>query len=428
MLNFAIVIISPGLYINTMIERSLSSIAFSKEFGRQMRFIAGPRQTGKTTLAKAFLKSSGCERLYYNWDERSIRDAYIKDNHFFSSDIFNTEIKGEKRVLCMDEIHKYRGWKNILKDFFDSYGNENIFIVTGSAKLDLFKKSGDSLAGRYFQFRLNPLHLRESIGLSKPIEPPNAALDMVHRSLDSYDYHEKAFESLFTFSGYPEPFLSQSARFFNKWRHDYVDRIIREDFRDISQIHDIEKIAVMMQLLPERIGSPLSINNLTGDLACSFQTVSHYLQLMELGYLVFRIRPYSKKISRGITKETKAYFYDWTRPSTDGSRFENFVAMQWKILTDLWTDWGIGDFELRYIRTRDAKETDFLILRDNKPYLLSEAKLQAGPIEQHHLKHRDLIMPEAPFVQIVAQKGVAEKKERNAWQISASRFFAFGKV
>jgi hypothetical protein len=102
--------------------------------------------------------------------------------------------------------------------------------------------------------------------------------------------------------------------------------------------------------------------------------------------------------------------------------------MQWKILTDLWTDWGIGDFELRYIRTRDAKETDFLILRDNKPYLLSEAKLQAGPIEQHHLKHRDLIMPEAPFVQIVAQKGVAEKKERNAWQISASRFFAFGKV
>ncbi len=393
-----------------------------------MRFIAGPRQTGKTTLAKAFLKSSGCERLYYNWDERSVRDAYIKDNHFFSPDILNTEIKGEKHVLCMDEIHKYRGWKNILKDFFDSYGNENIFIVTGSAKLDLFKKSGDSLAGRYFLFRLNPLHLRESIGLSKPIEPPKAPLDLVNRALDSYEYHEKAFESLFAYSGYPEPFLAQSARFFNKWRHDYVDRIIREDFRDISQIHDIEKIAVLMQLLPERIGSPLSINNLTGDLGCSFQTVSQYLQLMELGCLVFRIRPYSKKISRGLTKETKVYFYDWTRPSTDGSRFENFVAMQWKILTDLWTDWGIGDFELRYIRTRDAKETDFLILRDNKPYLLSEAKLAAGPVERHHLKHRDLIMPEAPFVQIVAQKGVAEKKDRNAWQISASRFFAFGKI
>jgi uncharacterized protein len=411
-----------------MIERSLSLIAFSKEFGRQMRFISGPRQTGKTTLAKTFLKTIGCERLYYNWDERNIRDVYIEDNHFFSSDIFNTEIKGGKRYVCMDEIHKYRGWKNILKDFFDSYGDDNVFIVTGSAKLDLFNKSGDSLAGRYFLFRLNPLCLRECIGFSKPVEPPDAALDLVRRSLDSYDYHAKEFESLLACSGYPEPFIAQSTRFFNKWRQGYVDRIIREDFRDISQLHDIEKIAVLMRLLPERIGSPLSINNLTKDLQCSFQTVSHYLQLMELGCLLFRIKPYSKKISRGLSKETKAYFFDWTRPSTDGSRFENFVAMQWKILIDLWTDWGIGDFELRYIRTRDAKETDFLILRDNKPYLLSEAKLTAGPIEQHHLKHRELIMPDAPYVQIVAQEGVADKKERNAFQISASRFFSFGKI
>jgi hypothetical protein len=410
-----------------MIKRSVSALAFSEEFGRQMRFIAGPRQTGKTTLAKTFLKKNSCEKLYYNWDERNVRNAYIKDSHFFSSDILNTPIAEGKHVVCMDEIHKYRGWKNVLKDFFDTFGSENLIIVTGSAKLDLFNKSGDSLAGRYFLFRLNPLHLRECIGLSKPLEPPRTSLELVLQSLDSYDYHAPECKSLLAFSGFPEPFIAQSQRFFNKWRRDYADRIIREDFRDISQMHDIEKIAFLMQALPERVGSPLSINNLTGDLQCSFQTVSNYLQLMELGCLIFRIKPYSNKIARSLSKETKAYFYDWTRPSTEGTRFENFVAMQWKILLDMWTDWGVGEFELRYIRTRDAKETDFLVLRDNKPYILSEAKLSAGSIDFHHLKHRDFIMPGAPFVQILAQDGVAEKKENNVFQISASRFFAFGK-
>jgi uncharacterized protein len=410
-----------------MIERLLSSIAFSGEFGRQMRFIAGPRQTGKTTVAKTFLKKQGCERLHYNWDERDIRNRYLKNPHFFASDILNTQTESKQHILCMDEIHKYRGWKNILKDFFDTYGDDNLFIVTGSARLDLFRKSGDSLAGRYFMFRLNPLHLRECIGLSKPVELPESSSELITRALDSYEYHQQELESLLAYSGYPEPYTMQSSRFFNKWRNDYVDRIIHEDFRDISQVHDLEKIATLMEVLTERIGSPLSINNLTGDLQCSFQTVSRYLQLMELGYLLFRVKPYSKKITRAINKETKAYFFDWTRSSTEGSRFENFVAMQWKILTDMWMDSGVGAFELRYIRTRDAKETDFLLLRDTKPYLLCEVKLSAGSIERHHLNHRDMILPEMPFVQIVAQEGVAEKKEQNAWQVSASRFFAIGK-
>jgi predicted AAA+ superfamily ATPase len=138
-----------------------------------MRFVTGPRQTGKTTIAKQFLKKCGCETLYYNWDNRKIRDSYLRDNHFFSNDIYNTKSLCEKRWLCMDEIHKYPDWKNVLKDFFDSFCDENGFIITGSARLDLFHKSGDSLAGRYFLFHLNPLTLREGIGVKKDLEPPN---------------------------------------------------------------------------------------------------------------------------------------------------------------------------------------------------------------------------------------------------------------
>ena len=128
------------------ILRHIASFAFSSEFGRQMRFIAGPRQTGKTTLSKKFLASILAESLYYNWDNRQVRDAYIKNNHFFSADIYNVPCPQEgKRWLCMDEIHKYQGWKNILKDFFDTFFEEIQFIITGSARLDMMQKAAIAL-------------------------------------------------------------------------------------------------------------------------------------------------------------------------------------------------------------------------------------------------------------------------------------------
>lgn len=407
-----------------MIHRHISSIAFSPEFRRQMRFIAGPRQTGKTTLAKEFLEQQRCADLYYNWDNRKIRERYADDNHFFLQDVYNVTSASGKRWICFDEIHKHPKWKNVLKDFFDAFGEELGIIVTGSARLDFFRRSGDSLAGRYFLFHVHPLSLSEVVGKKDARLLPEKALDYVTAKLDTAEYFEDELAALLEYSGFPEPFLAASSRFHTRWQIDYVDRVIREDLRDLSRVRELENISLTMKLLPGRICSPLSINALAEDLKTSHATMAGYLQLMELGYLIFRVRPYEKKMARSLTKETKAYFYDWTRAADPAGCFENFVAVELRSLTDLWTDGGYGPFELRYIRTKDGKETDFLILKKDKPWLLLEVKSSRSGIEFHHLKNREIFGADVPFVQIVRQDKVAEKIQPMVFQMSASRFFA----
>ncbi len=405
------------------LKRHIEHIAFSPEFGRQMRFIAGPRQSGKTTMARNFLAKAGCKTLYYNWDNRKTREAYIRDNHFFLSDIYNVPAgKDGKRWICLDEIHKYPDWKNILKDFFDTFQEEINFIVTGSARLDMMRKSGDSLTGRYFNFRLNPVTLRELCGSHMELPPQNPE-ELIRRKLDTPIYHQKEFLDMLNFSGFPEPLLKASNRFHRRWQSAYVDTMIREDLRELTQIKNLEKTAALLTLLPERISSPLSINAIARDIGSSFATTANYLAALELGYLIFRIDPYYRKIARSIKKEKKAYFYDWTRNNNKGARFENYVAMELKTLIEMWEDSGEGNFKLFFIRDRDGKETDFLVTREDEPWLLAEAKVSRSEIAYHHKKHRT-VLGNIPFIQIVLEENVAEKLQPGIFQMSASRLFA----
>ena len=405
-----------------LISRHLQRIAFHSDYGRQMRFIAGPRQSGKTTIARHFLLTSQSEPLYYNWDNRKVRDAYIKDNHFFVSDVYDiAPATSGKRWLCMDEIHKFPGWKNILKDFFDSFGDELTFIVTGSARLDMMRKSGDSLTGRYFIFRLNPVTLSESTGAGF-VAPPDDSADLVREKLDTPQYNQDEMLNLLRFSGFPEPLISGSKRFHPRWRYAYLDPLVREEIREISRIKNLEKTAMLMQLLPSRIASPLSINAVAKDLHVSFQTAANYLSALELGYLIFRIPPYQKKIARSLKKEKKVYFYDWTRVDDAAGRFENYIGVELKSRLDLWEDAGFGTFKLNYIRNRDGRETDFLVVRNDHPWLLIEVKLSPSPIDYHHLKNQKAL-GDIPFVQLVRETGVAEKRTGGIYQMSASRFF-----
>ncbi len=405
------------------LKRHLGNIAFSPDFGRQMRFIAGPRQSGKTTMARHFLEKVHCQELYYNWDNRKIRDNYVKNNHFFMSDIYNAPAGQDgKRWICLDEIHKYPAWKNILKDFFDSCSEEINFIITGSARLDMMRKSGDSLTGRYFNFRLNPVTLSEMCG-TPYTPPPETSEEFILQKLDIPIYHKEELLNMLRFSGFPEPLLKASPRFHNRWQSAYIDTMIREDLRELTQIKNLEKTATLLALLPERISSPLSINALAGEISSSFATTANYLAALELGYLIFRIDPYYKKIARSLKKEKKAYFYDWTRNSNQGAKFENYVAMELKSLSELWQDSGEGDFELFFIRDRDGRETDFLVTRGHKPWLLAEAKLSRSEIAYHHTKHQKALGG-IPFIQIVMEENVAEKCNPGVFQLSASRLFA----
>lgn len=407
-----------------MVERFIHEILTDEKFGRQMRFIAGPRQVGKTTLAKKILESKGCPALYYNWDNQSIRSKYRMNADFFLEDVKKLR-KRSKIWLCFDEIHKVHKWKNILKAFFDEHEQKIYALITGSARLDLFRRSGDSLTGRYFLFHLLPIALSELRSAKLPFsftQNVNDFLDnRIYPSANGADVD--TFKIIYEFSGFPEPLLKQDSVFHKLWQREYLETIVYEDLRDISQIKDLESVARLIEILPMTVGTPLSIQSLTRELEINFATVKNYLHYLDLCYLTFSLSPYSKKIMRSIKKSKKLYFYDWTRITDNpAARFENFIACQLKSLVSAWRDYGLCDADLYYLRTEDGKETDFLIVINRKPWLLIEAKYSSNVIEKHHYRHSKEL-GRVPILQLTYSGGNLVKKSDNAHIIPAEKFF-----
>lgn len=407
---------------DSYLKRYLEDIAFSDIYSRQMRFIAGPRQSGKTTIAKSKLALSKSNQLYYNWDTKLVRDRYRKETNFLASDLLELPVR--KNIwVCFDEIHKMPKWKNILKDFFDTYEKKINFIVTGSARLDLFRRAGDSLAGRYFLFKLNPLILSEVLGKKiNNILPESTARDYIEKSIAGKKYEQVTMEKILRFSGFPEPLLSGNDVFSKKWHDNYLERIVKEDLRDLSAIHQLEKVMDLIAILPVKVGSPLSINSLKEDLELNFSTVKNYINYLILTYVLFEILPYQKQINRLVKKKRKVYFFDFAIIGDESKRFENFVALELKTRLDLWNDLSEDKYELRFVRTREGNETDFLILKNSLPFFLCEAKLAENNIAQHHYLHSQYL-GSIPFVQIVKKTEVLKVEQRNFYIVSASRFF-----
>lgn len=406
-----------------MVKRHLEGIAFGPEAGRQMVFIGGPRQAGKTTLARRILDENGSSALYYNWDLREIRTAFRSDPSFFESTLRDLRTKGPLPWMCFDEIHKMPKWKNILKGVFDKFEEDCRLIVTGSARLEWFRRAGDSLAGRYFLFHLSPLTLSEVSGrsfLSPAAGEPAAAF--IERKIGATRPEQAAMEQLLRFSGFPEPFLKADETFYHRWQREMVDTLTKEDVRDLTRILAVEHVATLMQLLPERVGAPLSLNALKEDVEISYTAVRNAIRAMELSCAVFLLSPYSAKVSRAVRKERKAYFFDWGRCLVEAKRFENYVAVELKAMTELWHDQGLADFDLRYVRTRDGKETDFLVTRDGKPWCLVEAKLKDGAVDRHHLDQARAL-GNVPFVQLSEEGGVYKRPGPGIFRVSAGRFF-----
>ena len=404
-----------------MKKRILEEICFSKDFGRQMRFIAGPRQSGKTTLAKSFLKAFGSDSLYYNWDEKSTRLDFLSNPHFFYEQIKKQGIK--KPWICFDEIHKTKNWKNFLKAHFDHYENKLNTIVTGSARLNLFRRSGDSLAGRYFLFHLYPFSLSELNQRAVLKEAKLTPSAFIESRLDTNSKNSKQnLNSLFTYGGFPEPLFKESESFHRIWQRDYLEKLIYEDIKDISQIKNLDDISLLVKLLPERVGSPLSLNSLREDLELNHETVRNHIKYLNLLYLTFQIKPYSKRQRYSVKKEQKLYFHDWSRIQNESCRFENFVACELLSLTSLWTDAGLANAELYYLRQKNKSETDFLIVKDEKPWLMIEVKLNDTNIESHHYRLSETF-GNIPIVQIILNGDHIIKKDNNAFVISAHRFF-----
>ncbi len=362
----------------------------------QMLFIAGPRQCGKTTLAKMI--AEGFESsLYFNWDIITDRKK-LRENPYFYEVLDRKSSK--KPLVLFDEIHKLNQWKNYLKGVYDRSHGDFKFIGTGSGRLDLFRKGGDSLAGRYFLVHVWPFTLAELAQVSCRFEEFWRNPCSVKSSSSTLEIWKR----LEAYSGFPTPYLSANREIYRVWSDTYRNQLIREDVRDLSGIIKIDSVEAMVDLLPARVGSPLSINNLARDIEVSFDTAKAWLETLERFFLIFRVAPYAKKISRAITKEQKLYLYDYAQIEDPASRFENMVALELARAVKNWTERGFGRFDLRYVRSKDKEECDFLITEKQTPKLLIECKLSDPNISKSLVKFQDVL--KVPAIQLVNESGI----------------------
>lgn len=342
-------------YLQKQVEQDLK---------KKMVFVGGPRQVGKTTMALKILGPH--TEGYLNWDAAEHREKILK------REFPNTPL------WVFDEIHKYRSWRNTLKGLYDIHKTNRQILVTGSARLDLYRRGGDSLQGRYHYLRLHPLSAAEL--------KINSAVD---------------FLTLLKLGGFPEPFFSQTEIEAKRWSQEYRSRLIQDDLANLERVHDFGNLELLMLRLPELVGSPLSINALREDLQVSHKTVANWLTILERLYAIFRLSPFGAPKIRAVKKEQKHYHYDWSLINDDSFRFENLVANHLLKWVHFQQDSEGRLLELGYFRDIDGREVDFIVVENRKPVMAIECKWNDTEIS----------------------KGLRYFKERfprcEAWQISA---------
>lgn len=317
-------------YLKKQIENDLSE---------KMVFLGGPRQVGKTTLAKQFIGSAS---QYLNWDKDSDRRLILKD-----------EIDSSLGLIVLDEIHKYKKWRGLVKGYYDKYHPDLNFLVTGSARLDYFRKGGDSLVGRYHYLRLHPFSATE-----------------INSSPTTSD-----IEALLRFGGFPEPFLKQNSTHHARWQMERISRVISQDLRDLETVKEISLVELLAQSLGSRVGGSLSIKSLQEDLSVSPNTVERWIGILEQLYYCYRISPYGPPKIKAVKKAQKLYLWDWSEVEGTGARFENMVASHLLKFCHHQEDTKGIKTELRYFKdVVTEREIDFIVLQKNKPLFAVECK------------------------------------------------------
>ena len=397
---------------------SLEDLAFS---GGKMAFISGPRQVGKTTLAKLLLKERGAG-AYFNWDETEFRRIWVKH----PKEAIPAFAGKTKPILILDEIHKAKLWKRTLKGMYDTADPPIDFLVTGSARLNVYKKGSDSLLGRYLHFRLHPFSLRE-MSHGKAIPSDTLVQAVRERILEPKKEWGEALAALVRFGGFPEPLFAQDERRARLWRRGRTEKVIREDLRDLSRIPELSRIEMLASLLPEKVGSLFSIASLQSFLEVSHETVKRWTLFLQELYYLFEIKPFQGSMPRSLKKEGKIYLWDPAEVPEKSARFENLVACHLLKSCDFWTDGGEGDFRLQFLRNKEKQEIDFLIVRDGAPWMAVEVKLgdaEISPNWKRFLPHLGDILA----VQLTAMPGQwkwIEAGGRKVLLASAQDFLAY---
>jgi len=359
-----------------------------RDLQKKMVFIGGPRQVGKTTLAQSFLENfiEG-DPGYYNWDLSEHRKL-IREKNWPRS----------QKLIILDEIHKNRQWRNLVKGVYDTQKNTHQFMITGSARLNTLRRGGDSLMGRYYYHRLHPF------------------------GLPDFKHDSKYLEPLFKFGGFPEPLLEQSEIELGRWHLQRLDKLVYEDLRDIENVKELNKIELLAEALQERVGSPLSFTSLAEDLETNFHSIKRWIQILDSLYYCYLLPPYGAPKIRAVKKEQKLYLWDWSQVDELGHRFENMVAGHLLRYCHHIQDTQGKKMELRYIRDTDKREIDFVVLQNKKPLFAVEAKLSDRAIS----KHIKYFMDRTPIPHFY-QVHMGKKESQINDQITLLNFISFSK-
>ncbi len=330
----------------------------------QMAFISGSRQVGKTTISKDCATATNITD-YLNWDNVVHRKRILSLLEDSEKKVMLGNTLSCQNLIILDELHKFKDWKNYIKGFFDTYREKYKIILTGSARLDIYRKGGDSLMGRYFNYTIHPFSLgeiiRPNIFKQKDILPPRRS-------------NIELFKNLFQFGGYPEPLLKQKEAFHRIWQKSRFHQLFREEIRDSEDIKALGQLELLAHILQNQSGGMMNYTTLASKIRVSSNTVKKWITLLETFYFCFKVKPWSTNLSRALIKEPKIYLWDWSSIKDSGARFENFVASHLLKSIYFWNETGIGDYDLYYIRTKDKKEVDFLLTKEHKPWILIEAK------------------------------------------------------
>ncbi len=345
----------PRLYDATLIHHMADN--------RQMAFLVGPRQVGKTSLCRN-------KGAYLDWDNLDDRRVILKGPAAVADRIGLDRLNSSLPVVAFDELHKFARWKSFLKGFFDTYEKQVKILVTGSSRLDAWRKGGDSLMGRYFLYRIHPFSVGEilrPVPGDQPLAPPSPIPD------DEWD-------ALWRHGGFPEPFVRREDRFSVRWRSLRRQQLLREDVRELARIHELGQLEMLAKLLVDRSGGQLVLSNLAKDVQVAVDTVRRWVELFVSLHYGFLVRPWFANIAKSLRKEPKWFLRDWSEVGSEGARFETLVACHLLKAVETWQDAGLGDFELRYLRDKEMREVDFLVVRDGKPWFLVEAKVSETSI------------------------------------------------
>jgi predicted AAA+ superfamily ATPase len=330
---------------------------------QQMLLLAGPRQVGKTTLSLS-TKTFSDNFFYFNWDTQEHRQLILKGPVTFAQQLKLEQLRPHPTIVVLDEIHKYAKWKTFLKGLYDNFKHTLKIIVTGSAKLNVYRSGGDSLMGRYFLYRIHPFTIAEALGRPIPIteiSPPQLIT-------------QETFNALWEFGGFPEPFLKANPRFSKQWHNLHQQQLFREDIRDLSDIQTIAQLEVLAQILQQQVGQLVDYTALANKVNVAVNTIKRWLHTLEHFYYGFRLQPWTQNIARSLLKQPKWFLWDWSEIADVGARAENFVASHLLKAVHFWTDSGLGKFDLHFLRDKEKREVDFLVSKNNQPWFLVEVK------------------------------------------------------